>query len=303
MNQDGYRLLITKKPEFKPEYLFDTHSPEFSDEYLIYQWVKKQKIRASVVFRLDDSQGAISLPRAPFGGIKIQGRLLSEGMDQFISEVVLDLRNRGARKIVITQRPKPYEDFAELIQYLLYKHGFRVDRILNHQFFIGKKKIKHWIKEEGGRFEKKRKEQGIEVDKGPIRNFQFVSKISEWNSLRGYAENLDQNSIVQQVSSFPDRYFELSLRKDEEIIAAALLVGLTPGSLYYYKSGIDPKTDFKQLGDILLHQLFLMAADLKVNFIDLGSSDLDTGANHQLIFFKSRFTNDQYNKISWSLNC
>ena len=65
---------------------------------------------------------------------------------------------------------------------------------------------------------------------------------------------------------------------------------------------MNPKITLKNGGELILHELFQLAVEQKVDFIDLGSSDLVEGANHSLMFFKSRFGNDISNKITWIKN-
>jgi hypothetical protein len=52
-------------------------------------------------------------------------------------------------------------------------------------------------------------------------------------------------------------------------------------------------------GDFLLLELFLLAKDQKVDFIDLGSSDVGECPNYNLMFFKSRFSNEISSKMTW----
>ncbi len=299
MSNKGYALLITKKPPEDFHFPLESFLSERSEGFNWYQWVKKDKVLASLSLVIEE-QSAISLPQSPFGGFRVHEPLHSETIQNFLDAVLHDLKEKKVHNFRITQAPRPYEEQSDMIDYLLFKSGFRADSILNHQFYIGKKKIKNWVKEKGGKIAKKTKSQGLKSEFAPIRNFEFLGKIREWNRSRGYDESIDQNAIIQQVSLFPERYFEISIRKDGRLVGAALAVSLTPDSVYYFKSAIDPSCEIKHGGDILVHELFLLAASLKLNFIDLGSSDKELEANHQLIFFKSRFSNDQNNKITWS---
>jgi hypothetical protein len=79
----------------------------------------------------------------------------------------------------------------------------------------------------------------------------------------------------------------------------ALAVKLISDSIYYFLSALDSTTSIKNGGDFLLHGLFLLAREQKVDFIDPGSSETKAGVNHCLMFYKSRFANDIRNKITW----
>ncbi|MDN3202851.1 hypothetical protein [Algoriphagus sediminis] len=300
MSAQGYQLKKSHESHPKRKYLFEDFISEGDENFLCFEWIKKDNCKVLLSVDIDSENRAISLPHSPFGGVILLEEISSELLDRFLERVIENLQHKGVKNLEIIQAPKPYEPHADLIGYLLHKKGFKVDRILNHQFFVGKKKIKGWLKEKAPKILKKAKNQGLKVNSSSINNFDFLNKIAVWNKSRGYDENLDQTQVIQQVSLFPDWYFEISLYQQERLVGSALAVKLTEDSIYYYKSAIDPDAKIKHGGDILVTQLFKLAAELKVNFIDLGSSDRVTSANHKLIFFKSRFSNDQYNKVTWS---
>ncbi|MHA7130774.1 GNAT family N-acetyltransferase [Algoriphagus namhaensis] len=298
MSLDNFEIRVLENIPAS-DYFLEGYVAGLSGESISYQLWKKQKLKASISLKILGSE-AISLPLTPFAGIKSHESLHTESLEYLLMKVLHDLERRGVKKLRLIQRPFPYEEHAELIHYLLFKMGFSPLKIVNHQFFIGKKKIKNWVKDNYSRVQKKIKAQGLEAYSGPIRNFDCLSKIASWNKERGYDESIDEKEIIQQISLYPDRYLELSLRKDGQLVGACLAVRLTTDSIYYFKSAVDPKTEVKQVGEHLIAQLFSMAADLKVNFIDLGSSDEEFKPNHPLIFFKSRFSNGTYNKITWT---
>lgn len=269
---------------------------------LDFRWVKKGKTKASLTLSISDNSEAISLPQSPFGGIWIEENISSASLEGFIRVVLEDLRHRGILRVKIVQPPKPYESNFDLINYLLFKLEFKQESILSHQFFIGKKKIKKFVHNEGPKYLAKSKGLGLKIQTGSIQNFGFLQEIKAWNQAKGYAVFFDEARLIDQVSDFPERYFLISIYKEGNAMAHMLGVKLLPGSIYYFLSATLPKASIKNLGEICLFQLFLLASDQKLNFIDLGSSDLDSGANHSLIFFKSRFSNDISNKVTWTLN-
>ncbi|SEG07566.1 hypothetical protein [Algoriphagus boritolerans] len=269
---------------------------------LDFRWMKKGKIKASLTLAISDNYEAISLPQSPFGGIWTEENISSVSLEGFIQAVIIELRQRRISSIKIIQPPKPYESNFDLINYLLFKLGFKQVSILSHQFFIGKKKIKRLVQNEGAKYLAKSKELGLKIRMGSIQNFGFLQEIKTWNQARGYAILFDETRLISQVSDFPERYFLISIYKEGIAMAHALGVKLQPDSIYYFLSGTLPKANIKNLGEMCLFQLFQLASDQKLNFVDLGSSDLDSEVNHSLIFFKSRFSNDISNKVTWTLN-
>lgn len=283
-----------------PYFLRDCPTDGFAKQ-LDFRWEKKGKTKASITFAISDDFEAVSLPQSPFGGIFVEMSLSSSALELFIQAVVEELRRRHVRSVRIVQPPKPYEPNLDLINYLLFKNGFVQESMLSHQFFIGKKKIKKLVKKEQPKFQAKTREAGLKVQVGPIQNFGFLQDIRSWNREKGYEANFEDKRLIAQVADYPERYFLISVLKDGQAVAHTLAVKLLPDSLYYFLTAIQSKAALKGLGELCLFQLFQLASDQNSNFVDLGSSDTDSGANHGLIFFKSRFSNDISNKITWTL--
>jgi len=271
-------------------------------EQLDFRWVKKGKTKASLTLAISKDLEAISLPQSPFGGVWIEDNLSSSALQAFLAALLEDLRQRKVTLVRIVQPPKPYELNGDLINYLLFKLGFGQESVLSHQFFIGKKKIKKLVQQESAKYFSKTKDLGLKILAGPIQNFGFLHDIKSWNQDRENDILFDHSRLISRVSEFPERYFLISLLKDGKAIAHTLGVKLLPDSIYYFLSATLPKSTIKNLGELCLFQLFQLASDQKLNFIDFGSSDSDSGANHNLMFFKSRFSNDISNKVSWILN-
>jgi len=260
---------------------------------------KNNKIKASITFSISNNE-AISLPKAPFGGIWCDEKIGSAALEDFILTIVGELKERKISFVSITQAPKPYVNQSNLINYLFFKNGFTQCKVLFHQFYIGKKKIKKLVDKIGAESIRKRKKAGLTTTHHSIGNFEFLKQIRKWNEKRGYLVAVDENLLIHQVSLFPERYFLINLQNDNEIVGLALAVRLTSTSLYYAMSAINPQFNISHGGELIVGELFKLAAKLSVDFIDLGSSDLESGANHNLIFFKSKFSNDSSNKIVWT---
>lgn len=298
---EGYELIVVSSFGEKSPYFLRNCTTAGFTEQLDFRWVKKEKTKASITFAIAKGTEAISLPQSPFGGIWIEDGLSSSALDGFIQAVLENLTHRGIPLVRIIQPPRPYEQNLDLINYLLYKAGFHQESVVSHQFFVGKKKIKKLAQKENQKYLNKAKDLGLKIQVGSIQNFGFLQEIKTWNQSRGYAILFDDSRLISQVSDFPERYFLISILKDGKAQAHTLGVKLVPDGIYYYLTATKPKSPIKNLGEMGLFHLFTLAADQKLNFIDLGSSDSDAGANHSLIFFKSRFSNDISNKVTWTL--
>jgi hypothetical protein len=270
-----------------------------SNTPILYQWSRKGKIKASIKLIFQSDGIAVSLPKLPFGGFWISGSIHSEELEAFICDILEHLKSLDCVRLEITQAPKPYEMYSELIGNILYKVGFDVLTIQSHQLFLGKKKIRKEL--DTLQFKKKilARNKGISFYRGQIKNFGFLQEIRNWNSQKGYAILFDDDKLINQVSLFPARYFQISIFDQNEPIAHALAVKLVPESLYYYLSASSPRPNLSIVGELIMQNLFELAVEQKSDFIDLGTSEIDSELNHPLNFFKSRFSNDLSNKVTW----
>ncbi|RAI89272.1 hypothetical protein [Algoriphagus yeomjeoni] len=296
---DPHELRVVSSLIEGKDYFLGNLPFENCQDQLDFIWEKKQKTKALITFGITKTGEAISLPKSPFGGFWIVDSSSSASLESFIEAIVAELIHRGIKSIAISQAPKPYEPQTDLINYLLVKSGFEQENVLSHHFFLGKKKIKKLAQKASPKLQSKRKISDIKISHSTISNFGFLKEIKSWNTQKGYDITLDDNRIVQQVSEYPNRYFLITLSKNGEAIGYSLAVKLTSNSLYYFLSAINPKIPVKNGGELILTELFQLAVEQKVDFIDLGSSDLHDGVNHKLMFFKSRFSNDISNKITW----
>jgi hypothetical protein len=269
-------------------------------KYLHFEDQKKGKVKIWITVAITPDQHAVSLPNSPFGGFWCEKGLSSTALDTFIELVTECLKVKGVKSLTIVQSPKNYEPYSDLVNYLLFKIGWNLKIVLSHQFYSGPKKIKKYLQTEGPRIRKKLKVAGLTTSHHPISNFDFLKKIKAWNSQKGYKSSINEDHLVHQVSSYPERYFLLKLEKGERVLGFVLAVLLTSNSLYYFLSGMDSCKESKGGGDFMLFELFLLAKEQKVDFIDLGSSDIGDRANHSLMFFKARFSNEISNKMTWS---
>tara|TARA_R110002126_G_scaffold15624_2_gene63837 strand:+ start:61 stop:987 length:927 start_codon:yes stop_codon:yes gene_type:complete len=295
---DSLRFQAFESSQLDKDY-FLANIPVDGLQYLHFEDQKKGKVKIWISVAITPDQHAVSLPNLPFGGFWCEKGLNSTALETFIGMVTEYLRAKGVRSLTIVQAPKNYEPYSDLVNYLLLKLSWNLKNVLSHQFFTGSKKIEKYLLAEGPKIREKLKASGLKTSHHSISNFDFLKKIKAWNSEKGYNSSINEDYLVQQVSSYPERYFLLKLEKGDQVLGFVLAVLLTTNSIYYFLSGLDSSNESKGGGDFLLFELFLLAKEQKVDFIDLGSSDMGDIANHGLMFFKARFSNDISNKMSW----
>lgn len=286
-------------PVDHPYFLLNSGSASDTQQ-LTFRLLKKDKLKAIFYIAVQPNREAVSLPNLPFGGVWIPSQIHSDELQFFVREILKELQLRNCLSVKIVQPPKPYEKYSELIGNVLFKEGFIPEVVHSHQFFLGKKRLRTEVKAFSDKNKKSLQSLELSVKKGPVQNFNFLNDIRYWNSQKGYLILFDEKRLIHQVSEFPERYFQIDLIQKGEAVAHALAVRLLPDSMYYYLSAIRPDSNISNGGDLLLQSLFQLAAEQKSEFIDLGSSEFNSGINSGLMFFKSRFSNDVSNKVTWT---
>lgn len=270
-----------------------------SDNQLNFQFSKLPKLKISATFSMKNGL-AESLPFAPFGGIWVEGNLEnSEVLVDFIRGLELHLKSRGVSELRISQAPKFYEPSTELISNVLFKCGYQPTTIHTHQYLVNRKEIKKRYQALASKWEEKLKQKELKIQIQPIANFNFLNEIRSWNEEKGYNLTWNEQRLIRQVSEFPERYFRISVLYKNQPQAHCMAVKLTSKSLYYFLSANKTDASFKNLGEILIYGLISLGVEEKVEVIDLGSSELENRINHKLMYFKSRYSNDIGNKITW----
>jgi hypothetical protein len=279
---------------------FFLHDQKLDQEkhYYCARLLKDKKLKI-ILFVAIKEKTAISIPSAPFGGFWIDKKISSEYFEYFVDLVLKELRSMDLSFFKLVQPPSPYQECTESINYVLFRLGFGLEEILMHQFISDKKFIKNILTEKQGKSQRKLKKLGWEIQIGQIKNLGFLQDIHQWRELRNHEFNVREDSLIQQISAYPDRHYIISIFSDKEAFAHVLCVKLTSNSLYYYLPAINPVGQHAFSGEALMFGVIKLAENLGVDFIDLGTSDLTSGINHNLLRFKGKFTNLEANKLTW----
>ncbi|GGF30098.1 GNAT family N-acetyltransferase [Echinicola rosea] len=297
----NYDFVLQENPPTDHPYFLHDYLVGEGERYVCAKLLKKQKVRALIYVVLKADGTAISLNHAPFGGFWTEKRISSDSLQYLVTELILALRDLGANSFRIVQPPGIYGDNNPLVHYILKCQGFQLDGILLHHFLEDKKFIKGFIHAKISKHKKKIKKLHFTVATGNIKTFNFLKDIKQWRSQRSHEYNVQEEKLIQQVSAYADRYFLVSIYHGEQAAAHALCVKLTPNSLYYYLPAINPSLQQAYTGEGLLFEVIRLGESLGVDFIDLGSSDLDGQPNHSLIRYKMKNANNTANKLIWNL--
>ncbi|AGA79060.1 GNAT family N-acetyltransferase [Echinicola vietnamensis] len=297
----NYDFVLQENPPTEHPYFLHDYLIGEGERYFCARLLKKQKVRALIYVVLKADGRAISLNNAPFGGLWTERKISSDSLQYLVAELILALKSLGAHSFRLVQPPSTYDENNPLVHYVLKSQGFQLEGVLLHHFLEDKKYIKGFIHAKASKHKKKVKKLHCTVETGSIKTFNFLKDIKWWRTQRSHEYNVQEEKLIRQVSAYPDRYFLVSLYQEAQAVAHALCVKLTPNSLYYYLPAINPALQQAYTGEALLFEVIRLGESLGVDFIDLGSSDLDGQPNHNLIRYKMKNANNAGNKFIWTL--
>ncbi|SNS62211.1 hypothetical protein SAMN06295967_11439 [Belliella buryatensis] len=296
---DHYNFTLSEARDEQHDYFLQVFKPHDAKLFLLGRIWKKDQEKAFLFISIDANEFACSLPNLPFGGLWTHESIPSDVLEGFISFLLDSLLQLQVKRFAVTQAPAAYGNQADLFSYLLFKSGFDLENVLNHQILCGKKRIKKWLTQNFTKLYKKAKENKFNVTTGNIQSFTFLEEITTWKDDRGHKQPLDENRLIQQVSTYPERYFVITVLHDGKAVAHALAVKLTSESLYYFYSAINPKNQLRLTGQLMMAYLLKLSVEQKVSLLDLGSSEANDEPNHKLIYFKNKYADTYWNKSTW----
>ncbi|GGZ14365.1 hypothetical protein GCM10007049_02780 [Echinicola pacifica] len=297
----NYEFIIQENPEIEHPYFLLDYQSGAGERYYMAKLSKKAKVKVMITFVIGEDKVAYSLPNAPFGGFWADKKVSTESLVSIMEELFRELKIMGVKTFKVNQSTILYEENSPLINYVMDSQGFALKKILLHHYMVDRKFIKGYVQAKAPKHKKKLKKLEYLTEVSGIKTFNFLKNIKKWRSQRGHDYKLSEERLIHQVAAYPERYHLVSVMQDAEPLAHALCVRLTPNSLYYFLPAIDPQRQQSYTGEALLFEVVRLGESLGVDFIDLGSSDLENQPNHNLIRFKNKYANQRVNKYNWEI--
>ena len=242
---------------------------------------------------------AISLQKAPFGGLMSAATLSSQTLSTWWTQAEEELAKKGAKEIIIHQPPHIYGDdhagFYTTAGFKKYR-----DR-LYHAIAISPKKS--WLEQASTMEKRKWKKcekvgaKWVEV-KGAER-MNLVEKLLFWRSSDEKPASLRIADIENAMVELPKHYHVFGVKLNGEWVAATLAVLASEMVLYHFIPASHP--DYKTYSPMvfLVEGLYRKAQEWQLNWIDLGASEVLGQPKSSLIHFKEQIGGKPCHAYSW----
>jgi hypothetical protein len=237
------------------------------------------------------SDGWISPPAAPFGGMHLQKNCSKSQLDFFLSCILEWLRATGANKLIVKTAPLCYYPDVQHVCHKSYlEAGFFPNHTYsNHYIPIGDGTFYQLIE----RTEKRRLSKGksagfqITVQRGLMskdsRNF-----LEHNYTEKGYKLPLSTDRLAEFASIFPESFMTFEATHRGKLIAVLIAVKVTPAAMYHFMSAYVPEYAAFSPSVLLFEAVYEFCQQEGFSILDLGISiDNHGNAKPSLSRFKT----------------
>lgn len=227
---------------------------------------------------------AVCLPRSPIGGLSCINAPKSDFL-QFYKESEKSLVQNGISSLEITLPPHYYMGVPD--KSLMESLGFS-ERV---------REISHYIPLKGVLQEKIHTMQQRKLKQTPTFDLTLASAtqlqsvydfIAQCRKNQGLEINMNFEILEQLFQTFPDRYQIFTAKRNETLLAAAIMVIPVEGIVYYFLPATSPAHKTESPMVHLVAYLYQYYQQRGFQYIDLGISSVNAVPQKSLITFKER---------------
>jgi Acetyltransferase (GNAT) domain len=255
--------------------------------WLVYGLREKPgKILIKIFFCL--KEGIASSPyRAPFGGWELDGKVTVKQADFFINRLIDHLKSQGIKKIEVKNSPVSYHPFAaQLFLRVAKKFDFSIHQEVSSIIPVDSTFFERKIVIAKRQKLLKGEARFIFCQENRSQLKRIYSFIEACRQERHQALSMSYPQIKKTVASFPQDYFLFSVKEDERLAAAAIVIRVSEKILYTFYYAHTRHFDKVSPVVFLIKNLYSFAKKNKYRMIDLGTSMVHGRVNQPLLHFK-----------------
>ena len=248
-----------------------------------------KEVLGHIAFSREENE-VLSPFRAPFGGFELASDIENESFLFFAAEVLRQLKESHVRFVQLHLPPAAYLPAAPTLMKDLQALGFREK----------KKPAHHIIEVTDESFETKiTAMERRKLRKAVSINCRFqIEKRHEYaaiyefirmhRSAKGHELSMSWEMLKEVIKGHKQHYVFCSVRLEDQLIAAAIMVRVSENVLYYYIPGHNAEFNSISPMVFLLNGLYDWSQAQGVKSIDLGTSYWANRENKSLATFKKR---------------
>ena len=274
---------------------------DFTNSTFLIVHSRSQKITASIHFQIKEDT-ATSITTAPFGSISLSHEVDFNTLSDFINFIETHLRLKGVRKIKIRHYPGIYHPrtHEEVISALALS-GFRISLIdINQIIEITDDPFDSLIHPMELRNLNKTKKESIIFTEHQNTEAKIVfNAIDTFRKARDIPVNIEFNSLMKLIHTFPQNYKLFSVSMKNEIVAVTVCVKVKDSILYNFLPAHNSAYNMYSPMVFLMEKIYQYTSENKIRFIDLGVSSINNNPQKGLIRFKERLGSKSVSKLTF----
>ena len=287
----------------RPEFLDLHHGVTADHFYLIRE--KDAEVAGHIAFQ-HIGEDRVSLGRATFGSVEIHGRVRYDAVSEFIRQVLEFYGVNSCRSILIRHYATIYDPYhAPLIAAAFSHNGFKISSIdINHHLGISETPFEALIHPMERRQLNKCLKAGYLCRPGkPGEHQRIYHHIVEFRQQRKIPVTFPFEDFSKSLDRFPEHYIPFQvLTKENELLAAAILIKTAPDISYYFFPADNPlRMGFSPM-ILLMQTVYEFSKANGARFIDLGVSSKNDRPQTGLIHYKENLGGIPSTRLNFQLD-
>lgn len=127
--------------------------------------------------------------------------------------------------------------------------------------------------------------------------------LMQWRKSKGHENQIPLHTIIKLKENFMQQYYFIRLEDDHDLVALAIVIRENSVSLYTYIVMSNPYHSSEEFTLLMWDKIYDLAKDLKVQYIDMGTSMLHHTINKGLASYKSAIGGNLCRKYSITNPC
>lgn len=245
---------------------------------------------------------ALSVLRAPFGGVEWSDSIIYEYLRDFFDFVIAGLQKQNVKQIVICHPPNSYQPRKlALIESVLVSRGFEARSEVTSVIHISDKSFLETIHRGKKWMLEKTLQHNFQFQQLPLTAVEQVYNfIAHHRELKRYHLSISLDHLKRSFSLLPESYYLFGVFLQDRLVAASVTVRVSESILYHFISDHIRKINTARPSLCLMNGIYNFCQKERLAILDLGTSMSGDGPNVTLLKFKSELGGEHSKKFTFT---
>ncbi len=276
------------------------HQAHFQSASYGLALLRGEQVVGQIFFTQENDQ-AISLPKAPFGGMEWYDDFTEDELKQWLDLIQGHLAPK-ITNLLLKNPASIYDKNLEMVELVLAQRGTQIEQAINHHIPIKNVELPSFAPMQQRRW-RKCQQAGFKFSQEPISQVEIVYQfILNARHDKNIPVNISYQQLQKNLKAMPTSYTFFTVKHNQEIIAATVAICVNQHVLYHFLPASLTSYNVFSPMVFLLGNLYQYAQQNLYQYIDLGVSTLNHAPQTSLIDFKERIGGVPTTKTTWQLD-